>query len=181
MARDCLFPLRVLAVCRVLVLLWILRCVCFAYNIRIWGPHLGLYPMLAVHFAVVRLLCVVADRYQVPSITYHQVFDTAHTRSISAYPLRLLVTACSSYYEYSIQMMRVCWYSTRNASCARSDMGGYCKLTCYLLRCCYCCCFCRAAASAVATAAHCCAVVLLVRLPSISRVNERPPLLHKRR
>ena len=59
-------------------------------NLSISGSTLIILPMLAVYFAVVRLLFCIADRYQVPGIMY-QVFDTArHTRRISGYILRIL-------------------------------------------------------------------------------------------
>ena len=134
-----MLTLRELAVCRGSVLLWVLCCCgcCAACasrvsNLNISGSTMRILPMLAVYVAVVRRFCI-ADRYQVPSIRY-QVFDTTHTHSISAYTLRLLPVVVI---EYFIQMMRVYWCSTRNASCTRSNLGGYCKLTCYLQRCCY--------------------------------------------
>ena len=115
--------------------------------------------------------------------TRYQVLDTAHTRSISGYVLRLLPVVMV---EYFILIMRVYWYSTWNVSCTRSNLGGYCKLTCCLLRCCYCCCFCSAAAGDMAAAAHSSSsgdavVLLLLLLLSLSCEKERPSLLHKRR
>ena len=53
--------------------------------------------LLAVYFAAVRLLFCIADRDQLPGIRY-QVFDTAHTRSISGFILRLLSVLMIEYF-----------------------------------------------------------------------------------
>ena len=87
LAREWSLPLRVIAVCRCSAVLWILCRVCFT---NISGSTLRIMPISVVYFAAVRLLfCAgIADRYHAPGTRY-QVFDTAHTRSISGYTLRL--------------------------------------------------------------------------------------------
>ena len=116
--RDCLLPPRVLAVCRGFrAAVDTAACASRISNLSISGSTPRILPMLiavpcglcqvlpidiryesgircSIHCS---LLIVVASRFQVPSIRY-QVFDTANTRSISAYILRLLPVVTIEYF-----------------------------------------------------------------------------------